>query len=151
MKYRENLAVASYKAGLAFRRINIGYVHNFAHRMGEFYHLPHGLANAIILPYILEFSLPKSHKSLSEISIYCNLGSDGEDSKNLANKLINKIKELNDMMNIPRNIKDIRDDDYKLLIKRILKESYMCGNPSLMNKTQCRNMLNKIKGSAREK
>lgn len=151
LKYRENMAIASYKAGIAFRRINIGYVHNFAHRMGEFYHIPHGLANAIILPFILEFSFPKSKKSLSEIALYCGLGNENESSVVLANNLINKIKELKEMMKIPSNIREIKEEDYNLLVKRILKESYMCGNPRLMNKSQCKNILNKIKGVSREK
>ena len=151
LKYRENMAIASYKAGIAFRRINIGYVHNFAHRMGEFYHIPHGLANAIILPYILEFSFPKSKKSLSEIALYCKLGTENESLDELANKVIYKIRELNAMMKIPKNIREIKEEDYNLLIKRILKESYLCGNPRLMNKHQCKNMLNKIKGVSREK
>ena len=146
IKYRENMAIASYKAGLAFRRISIGYVHNFAHRMGEFYHIPHGLANAIILPYILEFMLPKASKSLSELALYCKLGNKDDDELTLANKLIEKVKELNKLMKIPNHIKEIKEEDYNILIKRILKESYMCGNPRLMNKSQCQEMLNKIRG-----
>ena len=147
LKYRENMAIGAYKAGLAFRRISIGYVHNFAHRMGEFYHVPHGLANAIILPYILEFILPKVSKPLSELAIYCKLGSKDENELILANKLIDKIKELNETMKIPNNIKEIKEEDFNLLVKRILKESYMCGNPRLMNKKECIEMLRKIKGN----
>ena len=146
LKYRENMSIASYKAGLAFRRISIGYVHNFAHRMGEFYHIPHGLANAIILPYILEFMLPKASKSLSELSLYCKLGNKNDDEITLANKLIEKVKELNKLMKIPTHIKEIKNDDYKILIERILKESYMCGNPRLMNKFECEKMFDLIRG-----
>jgi len=146
LKYRENMAVASYKAGLAFRRIGIGYVHNFAHRMGEFYHIPHGLANSIILPYILDFMLHSASKSLSELALYCKLGNSNDNENELALKLINKIKELNKLMKIPSNIKEIKEEDYNVLIKRILKESYMCGNPRLMSKNDVRDMLNKIKG-----
>jgi len=151
LKYRENMAIASYKAGLAFRRIGIGYVHNFAHRMGEFYHIPHGLANAIILPYILEFMLPVANKSLSELALYCKLGNKEEDELTLANKLIDKIKELNKLMKIPDHIKELKEEDYQTLAKRILKESYMCGNPRLMNRKQCIEMLKLIKGTSNEK
>lgn len=147
LKYRENMAVASYKAGLAFRRISIGYVHNFAHRMGEFYHVPHGLANAIILPYILEFMLPTAKKQLSEIALFSKLGNESDDEETLAKKLIDKVKEINKLMKIPTNIKEIKEEDYQVLVKRILKESYLCGNPRLMNKKQCIEMLNLIKGN----
>lgn len=146
LKYRENMAIASYKAGLSFRRISVGYVHNFAHRMGELYHIPHGLAIAIILPYILEFMLPNASKALSELAINAKLGSKDEDEIVLANKLINKIKEMNKTFNIPNNIKEINEKDYKVLVKRILKEGNLCGNPKLMSKQDCINMLNKIKG-----
>ena len=147
LKYRENMAIASYKAGLAFRRISIGYVHNFAHRMGEFYHIPHGLANAIILPYILEFMLPVAKKDLSELAVFCKLGNKDENELELSNRLINKIKELNKLMKIPANIKELKEEDYPILVKRILKESYMCGNPRLMSKKECKKMLEKVKGN----
>lgn len=146
LKYRENMAIASYKAGLAFRRIGIGYVHNFAHRMGEFYHIPHGLANAIILPYILEFMLPKASKELSELSLYCKLGNSSDSQATLANKLIEKIRDIQKLMLILNNIKEIKEEDLELLSKRILKESYMCGNPRLMSKRECIEMLKAIKG-----
>lgn len=151
LKYRENMAVASYKAGLAFRRISIGYVHHFAHRMGELYHVQHGQANAIILPYILEFMLPKASKELSEIALYCKLGNKNEDEFTLANKLIEKVKKMNKLMKIPANIKKIKEDDYPVLVKRIFKEANMCGNPRLMNKKECIEMLDKIKGIKNEK
>ena len=151
LKYRENMAVASYKAGIAFRRISIGYVHNFAHRMGELYHVPHGQANAIILPYILEFMLPKAKKSLSEIAIYCKIGNKDDDEIILANKLIKRVKELNKLMKIPNNIKKIKENDYPILIKRILKEGNICGNPRLMSKKECKNILDSIKGVKDEK
>ena len=151
LKHRENMALASYKAGLAFRRISIGYVHHFAHRMGELYHIQHGQANAIILPYILEFMLPKASKQLSEIALYCKIGDKNDDELTLANKLIEKVKKMNKAMKIPANIKKIKEEDYPILIKRILKESYMCGNPRLMSKKECKEMLDKIKGIKNEK
>lgn len=151
LKYRENMAIASYKGGLAFRRISIGYVHNFAHRMGELYHIPHGLAIAIILPYILEFMLPKASKQLSELAINAKLGSKDEDELVLANKFIDKIKEMNKEFNIPTTIKQIKDEDYPLLVKRIFKEGNLCGNPRLMSKKQCIEILDKLQGKNNEK
>lgn len=147
LKYRENMAIASYKAGMGFRRIGIGYIHNFAHRMGEFYHLSHGLANAIILPYILEFMLPKVQKQLSEIALYCKLGDSSDSQTTLATAVVEKINQLNSLMKIPSHIKEIKEADLEILSKRILKESYMCGNPRLMNKKECKDILMKIQGN----
>lgn len=56
LKARENMALASCYAGMAFTKANVGYVHAIAHNFGAYYHTPHGLANAIVLPYILEYS-----------------------------------------------------------------------------------------------
>lgn len=151
LKYRENMAIASYKAGLAFRKISIGYVHNFAHRMGELYHIPHGLAIAIILPYILEFMLPKASKSLSEIAIYCKLGTSDEKEIDLAQKVIEKVKQINNALNIPLHIVQIKEEDYPLLVKRIFKEANACGNPKVMSKKECVAMLDLIKGKKNEK
>ncbi len=151
IKYRENMAIASYKAGLSFRKISIGYVHAIAHRMGEFYHLPHGLAIAVILPYVLEYMLDKAYNSLSEIALYCKLGNENEDKKELALKFINKVKELNKTLKIPEHIKEIKESDYPILIKRILREGSLCGNPRLMSKKDCKEMLDRIKGVSNEK
>jgi alcohol dehydrogenase len=60
---RQNMALASFKAGVAFTTAGVGYVHAIAHNFGAYYHVPHGLANAIILPRVLEFSKPKLHRA----------------------------------------------------------------------------------------
>ena len=51
---RENMQIASYDAGVAFTRAYVGYVHALAHALGGYYGTPHGLANAVLLPYVLE-------------------------------------------------------------------------------------------------
>ena len=56
LEARQNMALASYKAGVAFTTAGVGYVHAIAHNFGAYYHVPHGLANAIILPRVLDFS-----------------------------------------------------------------------------------------------
>ncbi|MGL4606486.1 MAG: iron-containing alcohol dehydrogenase [Eubacteriaceae bacterium] len=120
------LAKASFDAGLAFTRAYVGYVHAFAHAMGGYYGVPHGLANAIILPYILEFSKIPAQKKLAQLGFFSNLGEAMDSEETLANLFIDKIKSMNAQMNIPLVIKELKAKDIPFLAKRILKE----GNPT---------------------
>lgn len=65
---RENMLKASYYARIAFTRAYAGYVHAIAHPLGGFYGIPHGLANAVILPYVLAYYGESAHRSLAELA-----------------------------------------------------------------------------------
>jgi hypothetical protein len=77
---REKMALAATYAGLAFTRANVGYVHAIAHQFGGRYHTPHGLANAIMLPLVLRYSLPAVTDRLALLAVRAKLGkaSEGE-------------------------------------------------------------------------
>lgn len=122
---RNAMLTAAYYAGQAFTRANVGYVHAIAHSLGGLYGIAHGLANAIILPRILEYYGERSYEKLSEIAVYSGLGSKNEPQKQLALKLIEKIKTMNKNMNIPTYIKEIKDEDIHLIAERAVRE----GNP----------------------
>ncbi|MEC8428268.1 MAG: iron-containing alcohol dehydrogenase, partial [Pseudomonadota bacterium] len=78
IKARSSMALASYYAGMAFTKAFVGYVHAIAHQFGAKYHTPHGLANAIVLPHILEYSKPAVAHRLGELAIECGLGERSE-------------------------------------------------------------------------
>mgnify|MGYP001420603429 CR=1 FL=1 len=122
---RNSMLLASNYAGEAFTRAYVGYVHAIAHSIGGLYGVAHGLANAIILPKVLEYYGEVAYKKLSEIAIYINLGNKNESQKDLALKLIAKIKDMNKNMNIPLGIKELRNEDVHLIAQRATKE----GNP----------------------
>lgn len=65
---RSNMLLASYYAGVAFTRAYVGYVHAIAHNLGGMYGVAHGLANAVILPYVLEYYGESAHKRLAELA-----------------------------------------------------------------------------------
>src|SRR5690606_26117843 len=65
---RKNMQKAAYLAGMAFTRAYVGYVHAIAHTLGGFYNTPHGLANAIILPYVLEYYGRTVHTPLAKLA-----------------------------------------------------------------------------------
>ena len=141
---RENMLKASYYAGMAFTRAYVGYVHAIAHNLGGFYGIPHGLANAVILPYVLEYYGETAHKDLAKLAVIAGVKMDGTD-KEKAEAFIEAIKEMNKNMNIPDGFEGIKEEDIPTIVKRALKE----GNPlypvpKIMNKADCEAVIRKL-------
>ena len=120
---RKHMLKASYMAGLAFTRSYVGYVHAIAHTLGGEYHTPHGLANAVILPYVLGEYGSKIHKKLKEIAVYCDIAHSYDNEHIAASKLINKIFELNEKMGIPKTFNFIKEEDIPRLARYASKEA----------------------------
>jgi len=120
---RKNMQKASYYAGVSFTRAYVGYVHAVAHTLGGFYGTPHGLANAVILPYVLDYFGESVNKPLSELSDLVGLGNPGSSMEEKSNRFISAVKELNAKMNIPLKIKGIKEEDIPLMVDRAYKES----------------------------
>lgn len=120
---RENMQKASHYAGIAFTRAYVGYVHAVAHTLGGFYGTPHGLANAVILPYVLEYYGGTVHKPLAELADLVGIGEPGDTIEEKSNKFILAIKKLNKDMKIPEKISGISDSDIPLMVQRAFKEA----------------------------
>jgi len=143
---RAKMQKASFLAGSAFTRAYVGNVHAIAHALGGFYSTPHGLANAVILPYVLEFYGKDAYKSLSELAGLVKIG-DIDDSQEIkANKFINAIKNLNKSMNIPDKINGINEKDIPVMAERAFKEANpLYPVPRIMKKADFINIYYKIK------
>lgn len=102
LEARNKMQYAAYIAGRAFTRAYVGYVHAVAHTLGGEYGVPHGLANAVILPYVLKAYGKSAHKKLAKLADCINLG--GSTKAEKANNFIKWIEELNASMNIPNKI-----------------------------------------------
>ncbi len=120
---RENMLKGSYWAGCAFTRAYVGYVHAIAHNLGGLYGTPHGLANAVILPYVLEWYGSSVHSQLAKLADI--VGIEGSSEADKSDKFIAAIRKLNADMNIPTGFDMIKEEDLPTLIGRALKE----GNP----------------------
>ncbi|WP_284037795.1 iron-containing alcohol dehydrogenase [Neobacillus sp. 114] len=120
---RTNMQKAAYLAGIAFTRAYVGYVHAIAHTLGGFYQVPHGLANAIILPYVLEYYGESAHKPLSELADLVNITKPTDTVEQKARKFIDAIKALNEKMAIPTKVNGIIEKDIPLMVERALKEA----------------------------
>ena len=126
LMHRQNMQRAAFLAGVAFTRAYVGYVHAIAHSLGGKYNVPHGLANAIILPYVLEAFGKKAHKKLAELSDELSLCEIDAKKSEKANKFIAWIREMNKSMDIPEKFDiEYKEDDVKEMIEHAFKE----GNP----------------------
>lgn len=122
-KARENMLLAAYKAGVAFSKSYVGYIHAIAHSLGGRYTTPHGLANAVIMPYVLEEYGECVYKKLYGLGIAAGVCSENDTLKVGAEKFITAIKELNKSMNIPEKISGIKKEDIPILSKHAEKEA----------------------------
>ena len=122
-KARSCMLRASYLAGCAFTRSYVGYVHAIAHSLGGRYNTPHGLANAVILPYVLENYGSSVYKKLRKLAIAAGFADELTDEKEAAESFIAGIKELNRKLNIPSHLGVIKEEDIEELSKAAEKEA----------------------------
>ena len=141
---RETMLKASYYAGMAFTRAYVGYVHAIAHNLGGFYGIPHGLANAVILPYVLEYYGETAHARLAKLAVVAGVKTDGTD-KEKAEAFNEAIKQMNKNMNIQDKFDCIKEEDIPTIVKRALKE----GNPlypvpKIMDEADCEAVIRRL-------
>ena len=140
---RDNMQHASFYAGVAFTVSYVGYVHAIAHTLGGFYHIPHGLANSIILPYVLDYYGDTAYSKLAELAD--DVGITGANEEEKAKKFIQAIRDMNDYMNIPKKISGIKEEDIPTMVKRALKEANpLYPVPKLMGKEEMTAMFKTI-------
>lgn len=120
---RTNMQQASYLAGKAFTRAYVGNVHAIAHTLSGFYNVPHGLANAIILPHVLEYYGKTVYNPLSELADLIGITNHSDTKRTKAEKFIEAIRALNHAMNIPEQVDGIMVEDIPLMVKRASAEA----------------------------
>ncbi len=144
-KARENMLHAAYKAGVAFSKSYVGYIHAIAHSLGGFYGTPHGLANAVIMPYVLEEYGESIYKKLHTLGIAAGVSCQSDSHKTGAKKFIAAIKELNAQMNIPLKLDGIKAQDIPKLAQHAEKEAHpLYPVPKLYTKKQLENIYHRI-------
>jgi alcohol dehydrogenase class IV len=122
MEARAQMQIAAYKAGFAFSRVGVGNVHAIAHTLGGLYNTPHGLANSVILPYILKDYGSVVYKKLAHLSAIVGLKLDGTEQER-AEAFIAEIEAMNRRMGIPEKFDFIRDEDIEQMITWAMKEA----------------------------
>lgn len=122
-KARAAMLLAAYKAGIAFSKSYVGYVHAVAHSLGGQYGTPHGLANAVILPHVLELYGKSVYKKLHRLGVAADVCSKQDSHKEGAEKFIRAIRDLNASMQIPVKINGISEYDIPKMAKHAEKEA----------------------------
>ncbi len=142
---RTNMLKASYLAGNAFTRAFVGYVHAIAHNLGGLYNTPHGLANAVILPHVLEWYGEAAYPRLAKLADIIGIANETMSVEEKGKAFIAEIRRMNQAMNIPERFDFIKEEDIPTLVKRALKE----GNPGypvpkIMDAAQCEAVIRSI-------
>jgi alcohol dehydrogenase class IV len=141
LEARETMALASYQAGLAFTRTYVGYVHAIAHQLGAIYHVPHGLANAIVLPAVLAYCRPAIDRKLAELARAVNIN-DSPDDAQAAAAFVETLNDLLELLDIPKTVAALQSSDIDEIAQRALDEAFgQYPVPVQLNHAQCREIL----------
>ena len=128
------LLKASFYAGCAFTKSYVGYVHAVAHSLGGQYNVPHGLANAVLLPFVLESYGASIHKKLHRLAIEAGIAEKGTLPKEAAQKFIHAVTDMKRRFDIPDTLSEIREEDIPKLSHYADKEANpLYPVPMLMN------------------
>lgn len=142
---RERMALASTWAGMAFTRANVGNVHAIAHQLGGRYHTPHGLANAMVLPHVLAFSLAETVPRLAALARALGLGKARESETALARHFIEGVEGLARRIGIPVTLDALVAEDIPALAAAACWEAdanYPV--PRRMSEEDCAALLRKL-------
>ncbi|MBQ7740874.1 MAG: iron-containing alcohol dehydrogenase [Eubacterium sp.] len=142
LEARGNMLKGSYLAGCAFTQAFVGYVHAIAHNLGGLYGTPHGLANAVILPYVLDWYGESAYPQLAKLADIIGITTPSMSVDEKGKAFIAEVRRMNAAMNIPDKFDFIKEEDMNTLVSRALKE----GNPGypvpkIMNAADCEGVI----------
>ncbi len=123
----------------------MGYAHAIAHALGCEYGIPHGLANAIALPKVLDWSLPACESKLALLARSIDLGAAGDGESSLAVQFIRWIEALNQALGVPAGVVQLRRDHIPQISCNVLKEAHPAYPvPRLMTQADCEALLRRF-------
>lgn len=134
---RNEMLKAAHIAGKSFGRIGTGYIHAIAHRFGEFYHVPHGLAIAAAFTPVLRAYLPYAAEKIAELSEYCGFGSTAE-------SFINAVDALIARLGIDKNLIPYNSADCFEIARKAQEEAKLVGYPRFFTDSEIRELIEKI-------
>ena len=127
---REGMALGQYIAGMGFSNVGLGIVHSMAHPLGALYDTPHGVANAIILPTVMEYNAPATGTKYKNIAEAMGVDTTGMDQETYRQAAIDAVKQLSQDVGIPSNLKDIvKEEDLDFLAESAYADACRPGNP----------------------
>lgn len=154
LKAREAMGIAAHYGGIALNKAGLGYVHAIAHQLGAYYGIPHGRANAIVLPYVLDVNRQACQNRLAELAKKIHMVKDGQavnsDAK-IADDFIAQVRELIATLNISPTVKGMQSSDFDSIVKAAAKEvSDTYAVPTYLSKSEIKDVLIKIKQASED-
>ncbi|MDN5891699.1 MAG: iron-containing alcohol dehydrogenase [Psychrobacter sp.] len=154
LKAREEMGIAAHYGGIAFNKAGLGYVHAIAHQLGAYYHIPHGRANAIVLPYVLDVNRKATKKRLAELARKTGMVQVGQASSSdsdITDHLIAQVRDLIASLNIDPMVKGMQSSDFNNIAKAAAKEvSDTYAVPTYLSASEIKGILTKIKQASDE-
>lgn len=137
---REGMALGQYVTGMAFSNVGLGVVHGMAHPLSAFYDTPHGVANAVLLPYVMAFNAPYTGEKFREIARAMGVkGVDEMSEEEYRKAAIDAVKQLSMDVGIPQTLKEIgvKEEDLDALADAAMADVCTGGNPRPCKKSWC--------------
>lgn len=128
---REDMALGQYVAGMGFSNVGLGIVHSMAHPLGALYDTPHGVANAIILPTVMEYNADATGEKYRDIAKAMGVeGTEGMSADEYRKAAVDAVRKLSEDVGIPKDLKDIvKEEDIPFLAQSAYDDACRPGNP----------------------
>ena len=128
---REGMATAQYIAGMGFSNVGLGIVHGMAHPLGAFYNIPHGVANALLLPYILEFNAPAALPKYRDMAGAIGIDTSKMNDEEAAKAVVDAVRQLSIKIGIPQKLSElnVKTEDFPALAQAAFADACTPGNP----------------------
>lgn len=128
---REDMALGQYIAGMGFSNVGLGVVHGMAHPLGAFYDTPHGIANAVLLPYVMEYNAEYTGEKFKYIAEAMGIDTTGMSQAEYRATAVNAVKQLSKDVGIPEKLHEIgvKEEDLQALSESAFADVCTGGNP----------------------
>lgn len=129
---REAMALAQYVAGMGFSNVGLGIVHSMAHPLGAWYDTPHGVANAVLLPYVMEYNAPATGTKYRDIAVAMGVkGTENMSEDEYRKAAVDAVKALSKKVGIPEKLHEVgvKEEDLPALAKDAFNDVCTGGNP----------------------
>ncbi len=132
----EMMGMAQYIAGMGFSNVGLGIVHSMAHQLGAVYDTPHGIANAMLLPTVMEFNGEVCYERFRDILKELGYPADKYTKEEVIKTFVNKIKDLSEEVGITTKITDYgaKEEDFEMLAEKAMNDPCKPGNPRDVDK-----------------
>ena len=143
---REGMALGQYVAGMAFSNVGLGVVHGMAHPMGAIFDIPHGVANAVLLPTVMEYNKPAAKEKYVEIAKAMKVYKDGMSVDEAADAAVEAVKALSIKVGIPQTLTElgITEKDIDALAASAIADVCTPGNPRDIDEATIKELYKKI-------